>query len=355
VFGYLVLAALTSYMLAYIETKKTVPRILSRAVLFISSFAVLLATISQFTDMYYLIDENNLYHRQDLYWLSQVFPVSILILNMGIILYFRKTLRLRAMLFFLTYMVLPVIAIFIQTIYYGITLVNIASTLTGLILYIGIQTDQNARLRQNAAMIEQQLELMQSHISETKRAHHDLRHHLSILRSYTDTGEIEKIKEYLDEYVKSIPDDAELSYCENYAVNSILRYYIGMAKTEGIQVDARIELPKNINISDTDLCIIFGNCIENAIEACRRIKGKKFIKINSKIINKILSITIDNSFDGTIKEADGNYLSLKHEGEGIGISSVKSVVRKYGETVQFEVKDNTFQVAIILPFSFQVK
>jgi sensor histidine kinase regulating citrate/malate metabolism len=113
----------------------------------------------------------------------------------------------------------------------------------------------------------------------------------------------------------------------------------------------RVELPKIINISDTDLCIIFGNCIENAIEACRRIKSEKFIKIKSKTINKILSITIDNSFDGSIKKAAGNYLSLKREGEGIGISSVKSVVRKYGESAQFDVKGNIFQVAIILPLS----
>jgi len=59
-----------------------------------------------------------------------------------------------------------------------------------LIYYIALkmieQTNKNARLSQSIRMAEQHLEMVQSHIAETKRARHDLRHHLSVLQSYTD-------------------------------------------------------------------------------------------------------------------------------------------------------------------------
>jgi predicted acetyltransferase len=62
----------------------------------------------------------------------------------------------------------------------------------------------------------------------------------------------------------------------------------------------------------------------------------------------MLAITIDNSFDSeTIKRGE-IFLSRKHDGEGVGISSVKAVARKHNGEAQFEAKDAVFQASIIL-------
>jgi len=217
------------------------------------------------------------------------------------------------------------------------------------------QTEKNTLLMRNIATTEKQLELqsenykmLQSHISETKKARHDLRHHLSVIQSFINTGEKEKLTEYINKYKASLPNDSEIMFCENFTINSLLCHYFNIARSEGIQVDVNLELPENMGISDIDLCIIFGNCIENAIEACRRIESGKFIKINSRLKEDMLAITIDNSFDGVVKKAGDAFLSMKHDGEGIGVSSVKGVARKYGEIAQFEVKGNIFQASIML-------
>jgi sensor histidine kinase regulating citrate/malate metabolism len=109
-----------------------------------------------------------------------------------------------------------------------------------------------------------------------------------------------------------------------------------------------LELPGNTGISDSDLCIVFGNCVENAIEACRKISGERFIRINSKLTGKMLAITVDNSFDGIIESEGGVYLSRKHEGEGVGTSSVKAVARKYGQGARFDVEGSVFKASIML-------
>jgi len=189
--------------------------------------------------------------------------------------------------------------------------------------------------------------MLHKHIDETKKARHDLRYHISVFQSFIDTGETEKLAGYLSEYKKSIPDDTGLEYCENYAVNSILHYFVEMALSEGIQVDVHTELPEKININDTDLCIIFGNCFENAIEASRKVNGSKFIKVSSVIRGDMLAITVDNSFCGAVVKRGEMFLSEKQDG-GIGISSVNAVADKYNGETRFETKDNVFQASIML-------
>src|SRR5215469_17729580 len=130
-----------------------------------------------------------------------------------------------------------------------------------LIFYIGVQIEQSKDMESRIILINRQLELqgdhyrmLQTHVAETKRARHDLRHHLSVFQSYIDSGETEKLTAYVNEYKDSLPDDTEIVFCENHAVNAILRYYIGIARNEGIQLSTHLELPDNIKVSDSDLC-----------------------------------------------------------------------------------------------------
>jgi hypothetical protein len=222
------------------------------------------------------------------------------------------------------------------------------------VLRMVIQTEKNVQLTQKLELQREHYSFLQEHIKETKRVRHNLRYHLTIFQSFINAGETEKLSTYINEYKDSLPDDTEITFCENHAINAILRYYSAIAKNETIKINTHLELPENLSISDSDLCIIFGNCIENAIEACRKINDGKFIKLNSKIAGDMLAVTIDNSFDGVIKKEGNMFISRKHEGQssypvsGIGISSVKSVTRKYKGEARFEAKDNVFQASVML-------
>jgi hypothetical protein len=352
----LVLTAMILYMLAYIDLSVKVSRGLTRMFLAISAAAMLLIVISQFNNMYYYIDENNVYHRGEYFLFSQMLSIVTLSISIGAIFFYRKALMGRTALFLFTYIALPVVAIAIQTMFYGIVLVNVATTFAILILYIKIQIEQTNKMTSHILIINQQLEFqnehyntLQSHIAETKQARHDLRHHLSAFKAFIDSGETEKLTAYINEYENSLPDDTDITFCENYAVNSILRHYIGMTRNVDIHVCAKLHLPENAGVSDSDLCIVFGNCIENAIEACRKIEdGEKFIKIDAGLTGEMLTITIDNSFNGAVTEINGVFMSQKREGKGIGISSVKAVVQKYNGVARFEAKGNVFQASIML-------
>ncbi|MCL2821427.1 MAG: GHKL domain-containing protein [Oscillospiraceae bacterium] len=353
-FGALILGTTTFYILAYLETKRKVPRFLKDIVISLSALALILTVVSQFTGLYYYIDDNNVYHRGDVFWLSQVIPLSGIVLNICIVLYYRKAFERKFLFFFLSYMFLPMSAVSLALTFYGITFINIATTLAVLVLYIGVQIDHTYDMAMRLKMMDNQLErqgehykMLQSHMDEVKKARHDLRHHLSVFRAFVDTGETEKLVNYIDEYRESLPDDSVITYCENYAINSVLTYYLGIAKKNNIKVDAHTNLPEKLSINDTDLCIIFGNCVENAIEACRKVEKDRFINIKSMIIGDMLTIIIDNNYNGKLIKKGDSFISEK-DGGGTGVSSVKSIVRKHNGEFKFESKNNVFQVSLML-------
>ena len=350
-FGTLLLTSMTMYMIAYISCEVKVSRKLLVFVYSICGLSLLLIIISQFNDMYYYFDEYNIYRRGPLWLLSQIIPLLALFVNFIIIIYYRRAMQGRVTLFFIMYLILPVAGISLHSAASGITFTSLGTTLTILVFYLTVQSEVFRNSESRLRKIEQKLDLQKTYyeklraqIEETKAARHDLRHHLTVVQSYVNKGDKERLQTYLNEHLVRLPVDKEILLCRNFAVNAVMWYYMSIAENEGVQVETCLDLGEQPGISDSDLCIVFGNCVENAIEACRKFNGKKFIKINSKLTGQMLTITIDNSFDGSINNGGGFFLSHK----GIGISSVKAVAQKYGGTAQFKAEGDIFQVSILL-------
>ncbi len=221
------------------------------------------------------------------------------------------------------------------------------------------QTEINTRLEENIKhkknqlnMQKEQYLMLSDNIEETKKARHDLRHHISLIQTFLKDKEYKKLQNYIDSYQNSLPIDNDLLLCENYVVNAILCHYIALAKEENISVVVDLKIPTNTFIADLDFCIILGNCLENAIEGCKKItEGKKFISIKSKMTNYMIGFTIDNSFSGEIIKENNDFISTKKSKKhGIGISSIHAVASKYDGTAKFEVDalNNIFKASILL-------
>lgn len=188
-----------------------------------------------------------------------------------------------------------------------------------------------------------------------KKQRHDLRHQLVAIKGLANT-ENKQLNEYLDSLIHSIPS-APVSYCENRVVNSILSYYSAICRNENIALETKLIVPETDDAAlDNDLCLVFGNLVENAIEACRRMDTldssdetpSRFIRLHAHIHYKTLIITMDNSFDGRVSIQNGKYRSSKRNDYGIGLSSIRSVAGKYDGDVAFEAADGIFQSSVYL-------
>lgn len=222
-----------------------------------------------------------------------------------------------------------------------------------------LQIEENSLLKEKVKTANVQLTLekksyinLRKYMDEIRKARHDLRHHLSVIETYLEEKNVDALKTYLSDYKNSLPKDIQLIFCDNYAVNAIVTHFVSMAKQEGISASAQLQIPQDLGIPDSDLCVIFGNCLENAFEACQRMDhGERYIRLSSMPQGHSLAVNICNSFNGIIrKEGDAILSSKRINEEGIGISSVQTVCKKYNGIFNFSHSENKFYTSIVLFF-----
>ena len=150
-------------------------------------------------------------------------------------------------------------------------------------------------------------------------------------------------------------------YCQNSAVNAVVNHYATRAESAGVRVDIQLDIPDYLTqISDTDLCVVIGNLLENAIEACERMGQQRttddagWVRARAGLHSAAAHhfvLVVDNSFNGilqTNEKMDG-FCSLKRPGQrGIGLQSVQAVCEKYDGYCSFEAIDGVFQSSVTL-------
>lgn len=106
--------------------------------------------------------------------------------------------------------------------------------------------------------------------------------------------------------------------------------------------------PTSGRIADADTVILMGNLLENALEACLKQEKDAYISLHIKNINNSIVITLDNSYQETIRKRGKYFISSKGDHIGIGMSSIAKVAEKYNGTVKFEYDDNVFCASVLL-------
>lgn len=106
-------------------------------------------------------------------------------------------------------------------------------------------------------------------------------------------------------------------------------------------------------MSASDLSSLFGNIIDNAIEAVLKLDGDyRLIKISAHEKNGFLSLVEENYVDGDVKFSKGGLPISTKENQiyhGFGSKSIKYIATKYNGTYSFEQKGNKFKVSLLFP------
>ena len=157
---------------------------------------------------------------------------------------------------------------------------------------------------------------------------------------------------FVDRISQTFHDHDIVTVCNNQSLNLLFSYWHYICKQQQIYFETHIDLPGQLPIPDLDLCILFGNCLENAVEACGYVKdmSQRFINVDGKIQNGSLVIVMDNSFDGFINKVNNRLKSRKKFG-GIGLKTVQAVVGKYQGNIDMEYPQNVFSIFLKIPLN----
>lgn len=185
---------------------------------------------------------------------------------------------------------------------------------------------------------------------EFRKMKHDMKNNMIYLKELLNT-DAEKAREFLDEYIGQNEATDEISKSENLAVDALINYKNMTAREKGITIHLESQIPAELPYESTDLSIILGNLLDNAIEATEKLEVEKDIFVSLMYRKEKLLIKVRNPYTGDIKkDRTGNYISEKkdRENHGIGLKSVRKVVEKYEGVMEIHTEDQIFEICVII-------
>ncbi len=190
--------------------------------------------------------------------------------------------------------------------------------------------------------------------SEIRMLRHDMNNHLSAMSLLLTEGKVQDAQRYL-QAIKT--DMAEASLPAKTGVNAldlVLWNKISAAKEYLIQIqpDIRHSLA-GLTISDYELCSIFGNLLDNAVEAVQKLpESQRNIQLSVAKQQDMLCIYCQNPY-ATIKKENGSFTTLKADktNHGLGIRQIKRIAAKYHGTVDIKTENQMFVISVLLTAS----
>lgn len=178
---------------------------------------------------------------------------------------------------------------------------------------------------------------------------HDMRHHFLILQGMASEGSIERIKTYLNIAQSDIDAITPIRFCENETVNLILLTFFTKAKNVGITMNVNAKLPSSLPLSDTELCSLLSNGLENAIFAAASLDSeRRVVSVKATIHKANLLILIENYYTGVVVMKSGLPQSSL-EGHGYGARSISAIADTHGGQAIFSAENGIFTLKIMLP------
>lgn len=197
---------------------------------------------------------------------------------------------------------------------------------------------------------KKEIELLREAQEKASSYRHDLRHHLQYLSACMENGQLAEAQAYIHGLCDEIEAHTVRIHCENEAVNLVLSSFAGRAATDGIALKVQAALPKHLMVSDSDLCVLLSNALENALHACQSLSVQGVsCSIEVRLHEKAgkLFLQIINPCAANLSFEQGIPVTSV-PGHGIGVRSICAIVEKYGGVYDFSTSNDQFILRLSL-------
>lgn len=235
------------------------------------------------------------------------------------------------------------------------------------------------REKNNRILLEKQVSSLQEHLEEIDHIYagmrgvkHDMKNTLAVLMRLAsqegrtagaaerDWQKSPQFQEYLAELNQTMKQFEPEFQTGNSVADILLhlKYQDALQMLPGLRMDAeRLLFPASFFIQSYDMGIILGNALDNAVAACRKLRGKEetaqtFIRIWSFGRGKMFFLEMENSFDGELLYSEGAEFPRTDKEDqsvhGIGFVNMKNVAEKYRGTLDWSAKEGVFRLSVML-------
>ena len=206
--------------------------------------------------------------------------------------------------------------------------------------------------RRNLRLQKSCYEELDKNQQQIRRIRHDMNNHLSVLEGLLKKGDTEKALEYFEDLNLHIKSGTR-RFCKDSIVNAVLNAKYNAAEESGIDCFFHVDIDRVLGIDAVSLCTIFANTLDNAVDACQKIKdpAKRRLSLKARCTqNGYFSYEIVNSKVNAVRKKKDAFLTDKEDARshGLGIASVREVVRKYDGMMDISYTEEEFRVVILI-------
>lgn len=214
------------------------------------------------------------------------------------------------------------------------------------ILYL---REQEQRDKVQIAQLQQQFTYYQEKMKDEERVrsiYHDLKNHLLVMENRQNTEETRQMAETLR---SQIADYEDYVHTGNEFLDIILKDKAAKAREKQIDFSAMVDFHGIDFMEPLDISTIFGNAIDNAIEASENLpEYKRLITVKAERVRDMLLITIENNTQPRNHLTEGTTKKDRFV-HGFGIPNIKKAVEKYGGQCSFQQEERVYRLKILIP------
>lgn len=212
---------------------------------------------------------------------------------------------------------------------------------------IYIRTERNMLALKNEAILET-MQAMEAAMRQSDEQRHEIKHHIAALQILLQTGQQDKAENYLSELASAVDASGAQRYTENILIDAILKDEAGKAAQGNIEIEAEVAVPRELSVTDHDMCSLLYNMLDNAIRACAALpEGKRKIRLKLQKKGNFLAVLCQNPRNGMVRtDREGN-IETSHTdgaGHGYGIPIMRKICEKYHSVLLVEFDGDMFTV-----------
>ena len=196
-------------------------------------------------------------------------------------------------------------------------------------------------------------------IYQTMRAwRHDYHNHIQSIKAILEMGKTDELSDYLDNLEKDLDSIDIAIRTGNVGLDAILSSKVSVARKNNIEVNCTAKVPADLKISDVHLCAIVGNLMDNAIEACEKMKnvvegdGKavsRFIRVYIGLFKSQLYISVSISTCEKYRKKLSELVTTKLGEHGFGLRRIDKIAEKYDGYVNRKNEPGIFATEVMIP------
>lgn len=200
-------------------------------------------------------------------------------------------------------------------------------------------------------MYDRQVNERKAMMGDVRRVKHDIKNSIIYLQRLMKSNP-EEAAEYLNNYMETnLENIQEFSNSGNLPVDALMNYKNMIANKKDIRINLEIQIPEEIPYKASDICVILGNLLDNAIEATERGYENREIDVRISYKKGKLKIYVKNPLIEKVeKNREGKFISNKKDKQnhGIGLSSIKRIVESYDGYIEIKTDNKEFEVNILI-------